>query len=68
MLDLEAALQQLEERSPRIARVAELRLFGGLTFDEAAAATGTSATSVKRDWKLAQLLLTQALRGRHTGA
>ncbi|HPF39685.1 MAG TPA: ECF-type sigma factor [Phycisphaerae bacterium] len=46
-------LESLMTRSERQARVVELRVFGGLTIDEAADALGVSASTVKADWTVA---------------
>ena len=48
----------------RVARLVELRYFGGLTGDEVAAALGLSAETVRRDWKVARLWLRHELRRR----
>ncbi|HXH48016.1 MAG TPA: ECF-type sigma factor [Terriglobia bacterium] len=46
----------------------ELRFFGGLNFDEAAAALGVSTPTVKRDWKTAKVwLLRELRRGKRNG-
>ena len=62
LLDLESALLSLEKKAPRKARIAELRIFGGLSVIEAAEALEISPTAAKTDWQLAQALLTQHLR------
>lgn len=61
VLDLEDALVELEELSPRQARVVECRYFAGLTNEETAAALGVSVPTVKRDWRVARAWLAQAL-------
>ena len=64
-LDLEAvhhALEQLEARSERYARIVELRFFCGLSQEEAAEALGISRATIAREWRLAKALLTQALK------
>ncbi|MEM7205385.1 MAG: ECF-type sigma factor [Planctomycetota bacterium] len=62
ILDLEAALVALQQRSERLARVAELRIFGGLSTQEAANVVGVSLATAKADWALAQALLTKSMR------
>jgi RNA polymerase sigma-70 factor, ECF subfamily len=53
---------------PRRAKVVELRVFGGLTIEETAAALQISADTVTRDWKLAKAWLARELdRDRLTG-
>lgn len=61
LLDVEAALVQLEESSPRLARIAEMRLFAGLGRREVADALGVSLTTVTDEWALARALLTEHL-------
>jgi len=59
-LDLEAldvALVELAAMDPRLARVVELRFFGGFTIDETAEALACSAATVSRDWQVARLWL-----------
>jgi len=40
----------------------EVRFFGGLSIDEAAAVLGVSRTTVKRNWNLAKAWLARELR------
>ena len=61
MLTLDAALQRLGELDARLARVVELRFFGGLEVEEVAAVLGITARSVVRDWRRARLFLHEAL-------
>jgi RNA polymerase sigma factor (TIGR02999 family) len=63
ILDLEEALQQLEKMDGRMARVAELRLFGGLKMKEVAHVTGISRRTVQEDWRVARLWLAHQLSG-----
>jgi RNA polymerase sigma factor (TIGR02999 family) len=56
------ALQDLAGREPRLARVVEMRYYGGLTEQEVAAALGVTDRTVRRDWEKARLLLADALR------
>lgn len=57
LIELDDALTTLSKLDPRRARVVELRIFGGLTMDEAGEVLGLSAESVRRDWKLAKAWL-----------
>lgn len=57
LLDLERALRALEARSPRLCRVVECRVFGGLSVEDTADALGISPATVKREWQLASALL-----------
>lgn len=65
LLDLDEALQKLEEFKPRLARVAELRLFGGLSAREVAAALDIGVTTATDEWALARALLLQHLGEGH---
>jgi RNA polymerase sigma factor (TIGR02999 family) len=53
-LDLDRALQKLEQLDPDQGRIVEMRFFGGLTVEETAAALGISPATVKREWALAK--------------
>jgi len=64
LLDLEAALTTLAERGPRLAQVAELRLFGGLSSEETAAVVGVSRSTAKDDWAMARAMLSRSLGAR----
>ena len=61
MLELEAALERLEQRQPEKARVVELRFFGGLTHEECAETLGVSPRTVARWWDYAQAWLYREL-------
>jgi RNA polymerase sigma factor (TIGR02999 family) len=61
VLDLEAALVELESISPRQAEVIECRFFAGLSVEETAAALAISTPTVKREWRVARAWLAQAL-------
>jgi RNA polymerase sigma-70 factor (ECF subfamily) len=54
---LDQALDRLAALDPRQARVVELRYFGGMTVEEAAAVLGVSPKTVKRDWSVARAWL-----------
>lgn len=54
---LDGALAELAAVDPRLAKVVELRFFGGFTIDETAEALDCSAATVSRDWQLARLWL-----------
>jgi len=64
LLALDEALSELAQLQPRQARVVELRFFGGLTLDEAAAALEVSRDTVKLDWRFARAWLSQRLGDR----
>jgi RNA polymerase sigma-70 factor (ECF subfamily) len=63
VLDLEAALARLDKVDPQLTRLVELRVFGGCTVAEAAAALGISESTVKREWRTAQVWLRGDLEG-----
>lgn len=60
---VDQALERLAERDPRMARVVELRFFGGLQEDEIGEVLGVSTRTVKRDWKVAKAWLRGELSG-----
>jgi RNA polymerase sigma factor (TIGR02999 family) len=57
VLALDEALKKLETEDPDVARLVVLRYFGGLTFEEAAAAMGVSVRTAKRNWSFARAWL-----------
>ena len=61
VLALHQALTDFANEDERSARVVELRFFGGLTTEEAAAVLGVSPASVKRDWAFAKAWLLRRL-------
>ena len=61
LLDLHAALEELQKVDSRRAAVVDCRFFGGLDVDETAAALGLSTATVKRDWRVARGWLAQAM-------
>jgi len=61
LIELDGALDRLEELSPRQRQVVELRFFGGMTHEEVAAVLGVSVPTVRRDWRLAQAWLQREL-------
>ena len=60
-LAIDAALERLKGANERLARVVELRFFGGLSVEETAEALGASTATVKRDWRAARAFLLAAL-------
>lgn len=56
------ALQALERVDERMAKVVEMRYFGGLTEGEIAQALGVTDRTVRRDWEQARLFLADALK------
>jgi RNA polymerase sigma-70 factor, ECF subfamily len=63
VLALDEALSRLAALDAELARVVELRYFGGLTVEEVAEVMGTSPATVKRQWALARSWLKRALEG-----
>jgi RNA polymerase sigma factor (TIGR02999 family) len=63
VLALDEALSRLAALDADLARVVELRYFGGLTVEEVADVMGTSPATVKRQWALARAWLKRALDG-----
>jgi RNA polymerase sigma factor (TIGR02999 family) len=61
ILALDHALERLETLDSDLARIVELRAFGGLTIEEAAHLLGVSASTAKRDWRTARAWLTREL-------
>jgi len=68
LIALDDALTTLAQVDARRARVIELRVFGGLTIEEAAEVLGLSPQSVRRDWKLAKAWLLRELSHEGGGA
>ena len=60
-LALHDALEKMQRLDERQRKVVELRLFGGLTSEEAGRILGVSARTVDRDWKMGQAWLRREL-------
>jgi RNA polymerase sigma factor (TIGR02999 family) len=56
-LRVDEALAELAMREPRLAKVVEMRYFGGYGEEEVAEALGITARTVQRDWQKARVLL-----------
>jgi RNA polymerase sigma factor (TIGR02999 family) len=63
IIALDDALESLVKFEPRLAQVVELHYFGGMTYDEIAAAMGASAATVHRDIRLARAWLLDEIDG-----
>jgi RNA polymerase sigma factor (TIGR02999 family) len=63
-LDLDEALREFEKEDASAADLAKLRIFGGLSVEEAAEALGVSRASAFRVWTYARAWLTAALTDR----
>jgi RNA polymerase sigma-70 factor (ECF subfamily) len=70
VLELNAALEELERLDPMQGRIVELRYFSGLSIPETADALGISESTVKREWTVAKTWIRRRLVGggeRHAG-
>jgi RNA polymerase sigma factor (TIGR02999 family) len=61
VLALDTAMHELGQLSPRLERVVELKIFGGLTIDEIAQALEISTSTVSREMRIASAFLRRAL-------
>jgi RNA polymerase sigma factor (TIGR02999 family) len=64
VLELDEALTKLGKFDDRMARVVELRFFGGLTAEEIGHVLGVTRRTVQNDWRVAKLWLTREIVGR----
>jgi RNA polymerase sigma factor (TIGR02999 family) len=72
VLAVDEALEELKEIDQELARIVELRFFGGLRHEEIAVVLGTSVPTVGRRFRIAKAWLYRRLRGstaadRHRG-
>jgi len=65
LLDLDEALTALEALDPRLARIVELRHFGGLSEQEVAVVLGVSRSTITRDWQTAKAWLFRRISDGH---
>ena len=63
LIELDLALQELEEFDAKQAKIIELRYFGGMTIDETAEVLKISPATVKREWAIARSWLYQKMSG-----
>lgn len=61
LLALEEALDELEEFDAGLARIVELRFFGGLSHPEIATVTGAPLRRIERGWRTARAWLHQRI-------
>jgi RNA polymerase sigma-70 factor (ECF subfamily) len=61
LVELDETLTRLASRNERHARVVELRLFGGLTIEEAATELQVSHATIENDWLMAKAWLRREL-------
>ena len=64
VIALDEALESLQRMEPRLAQAIELHYFGGLTYDQIAAAGGASTATVHRDIRLARAWLLNEIAGK----
>jgi RNA polymerase sigma factor (TIGR02999 family) len=64
---LDGALERLEALDPHLARVVEMRFFGGLSVEETAKALDISGRTVKRNWQVARAYLLNELHPEGSG-
>ena len=62
VLDVDDALKKLAVENPSVASLVELRYFGGLSLEDAAAALGVSTRTAQRHWVYAKAWLIEELR------
>ena len=60
---LDAALTRLANMDPELARLVELRFFGGLSIEETAHVLGVSPATVKRSWATARAWIKREMQG-----
>ena len=61
LVTLDHALDRLEKVDAGLAKIVELRAFGGLTIDEAAHVLKVSPSTAKRDWRTARAWLNREI-------
>jgi RNA polymerase sigma factor (TIGR02999 family) len=61
LLQINEALDRLSGINARLAKIVELRFFGGLTHEEIAQVMDLTVRTVERDWVKARMLLRQTL-------
>lgn len=61
LTELDAAMITLEKLDPRKSQLVELRLFGGLSNEEAAVVLGVSLRTIVRDWRFSKAWLAREL-------
>lgn len=61
VLGVDEAVERLAQRHPRMAKVVELRFFGGLSVPEVAKVLDSSVRTVEREWTRARAYLLESL-------
>ena len=67
VIELDDLLTELARSSERAARVAEMRLFGGMEQDQIARVLGVARMTVHRDWQVARAWLAAKVQGGEHG-
>lgn len=62
VLDVHHALEQLASAEPRLARVVEMRYFGGMNDQQIADVLSLTDRTVRRDWEKARAMLAAVIR------
>lgn len=62
VLEIDSALEKLAAVDAHLARIVEMRFFGGLTVDEIAELLGTPKRTLERDWQKAKAFLYRVLK------
>lgn len=63
LLQIHDALGELAAVEPRLAKIVEMRYFGGMSEQEVADALGVARRTAQRDWEKARVFLFAALEG-----
>ncbi len=63
LIEIDAALRQLEAADPELAEIVEWHFFAGLSFVEIAAARCVTERTVRRHWDMARAFLLDAMPG-----
>src|ERR1035437_1749014 len=64
LIALDEALESLEKRDPRQAKIVALRFFGGLSIEETAYILHVSESTVRREWTFAKAWFQRELAGK----
>ena len=67
LIDLDRALEDLSRIDERLVALVELRFFGGLTIEEAAAVLEISTATTEREWATARMWLRRRLSAERRG-
>ncbi len=62
VIEVHDALEELAALDERLARIVEMKYFGGMNEEEIADALDLSSRTVQRDWEKARLILSASLR------